>query len=371
MAAMVAGGYASVVGAATPQTWVTPIDAATYGSSGTITFNDWGYRGPLDSGANDFQVPGTGGFDPARLGHKQQVVTRVADGKTPDPRYDFEADPVSSAGVGTPLPNASVDGQVNFYKWGYTSPAGSTFITQVDKAGNHFAAKSDMSFGFYDLFEYDDGSGTVQTIDTGINFQPRPISDARGWCGSVLLPDLNAVAPMAGQLKFDVVFDVYMLNGGPGRLFSSFTTQVIPGFVMRSYGDYVVDVTTAGGDRVTFTGSTVGNNTNPETGAVDPAFQNLVSFAGAGVIPKGAWVLGDGTDDIQVVEEGTPGAVWHGNSFAGYAFLLRADAQRTVIFVADDGYSDYVSAIPLPGAVWLLGPALAGLAAARRRRPVR
>jgi hypothetical protein len=252
---------------------------------------------------------------------------------------------------------------VNFYKWGYTTGGASQFITQVDKAGNHYAAKADMSFGLYDLLLYDNGVDPVQTIDTGINFQPRPISDAYGWCGSVLLADLNAIAPMAGQLKFDVAFDVYMLDGAPPGGF--FSTQVIPGFVMRSYGDYVVNIT-VGSDNLQFVGSTVMNNTNPETGAIDPAFQNLVSFAGAGVIPKGAWVLNDGTPDVQVVDEGTPGAVWHANSFAGYPFLLRADAQRQVIWVNPDGYSDYV--VPLPAAAWLFGSAVAGLAALRRRR---
>jgi hypothetical protein len=42
-----------------------------------------------------------------------------------------------------------MDGQVNFYRWAYTTPANSTFSSmQIDRAGNYFIRKSDMAFGF-------------------------------------------------------------------------------------------------------------------------------------------------------------------------------------------------------------------------------
>lgn len=351
--------------AGTPTNWVTPIDAATYrGSTGTITFNDWGYSGPLGVGANDFQVGS--GFDASRIGQVQRVVTASPDWRTRDPSYTFSAD-FGMPGVppGTQFPNANVDGQVNFFQWGYTTPPGSTFSNmQIDKAGNYHIAKSDMSFNFYDQLQYNNGS-TVQTLDTGINFQPYAISDAQGWCGSVLVSNPNSIVPMAGQVTFDFAFDVYL---GDGNLGGAFSTQIVPGFIMRSYGDYVVDVTLSYGVNQHFVGSAVVNNTDPLTGLPDPAFQNKVSFLGAGVLPDGVWVLNDGTPDVQVVPEGTPGATWHSNSFAGFAFLLRADADRTLEWIAPDGHSDYVPAVvPLPGAAWLLGYGLIGLVGLVRR----
>lgn len=357
---------------ADPAAWVTNIDASTYlGSTGTITFNDWGYKGPTGVGATDFQI-GTG-FDPSRIGQIQHVVTKAPDWLGPDDGMP-NAQLTVYGDMGNPsvFTNPNMDGNVNFYQWGYTTPANSTFSNmQIDKAGNYHIAKSDMSFGFYDEFQYRDTTGVNPGVnfDTRINFQPYAVSDARGWCGSTLVPDPNAVASMAGQVTFDVAFDVYLADLTPAA--GGAVTQLIPSFVMRSYGDYVVDVSTSGGIRQYFLGSAVGNNTSPDSivlgvgGTLDAAYQNQVSFLGAGVIPAGVWVSADSfnadgsrkmrTDynpttgitnsvwDVTIVEAGTPGATWHTNAFAGFAFILRADGTRTLDFVSPTGHSDYVT----------------------------
>lgn len=349
-------------------TFTTTIDAATYGAVGTITFDDHGYTGPTGVGANDFQV-GTG-FNAASIGQRQNVVTKDPDWKTADPAHtvygDFTNTPV--------LSNANMDGSVNFYKWGYTTVGGSTFNNMtIDTAGNYHVAKNDMNFQYYDVFRYNNGVDPVQTYDTKINFQPYAVSDATGWCGSVLTSSPDSLERMAGQVKFDFAFDVYF-EFVPGTTPTYSSTQIIPDFVMRSYGSYVVDVTTNGGlgDNQHYIGSAVENNTNPETGLLDPAWQNQVSFDGAGVIPLGAWVLNDGTANVQVVAAGTPGATWHANSFAGYAFLLRADGTRTLTYVNPAGFSDYAAAVPEPEtyAMMLIGAGLVGGMAIRRRRQI-
>jgi hypothetical protein len=214
--------------------------------------------------------------------------------------------------------------------------------------------------------------------------------------------DPNAVGIMAGQVTFDMAMDVYMGDGMSSP--AGGNTQIIPDFVMRSYGSYVVDI-----DRSQYyVGSAVMNNNNPDLmpldgsgnvdgtavvagAALDPDYQNLVSFLGAGVIPKGVWVTADsyvspgikrlnpdGTWAMDVVDITDPicdpgnigaapeaGAVCYSNIFAGYAFLMRADGQRTLTFIAPDGHSDYLSAptapVPLPAAVWLFGSGLLGL----------
>jgi hypothetical protein len=392
--------------AATPTNWVTTIDVARYNSTGTITFNDWGYTGPNGVGANDFAVtsPVTGitGFDPARIGQTQNVLTLDPDWKTPDPAITSYMTEFTAT---TARPNTSQDAQVNFFRWTYTTGGGSTFNNmQIDKAGNYFVARNDMNFMLYENFVYHDTTGAPgneTTIDSNINFQPYAVTDALGWCGSTLNSDPNGVGIMAGQVSFGVAFDVYMGDTLPGTGVP--TTQLIPNFVMRSYGSYVVNI-----DRGQyFVGSAVMNNNNPELmpldgggnvdgaavvggAALDPDYQNRVSFLGAGVIPKGAWVTADsyvspsvkklnadGTWDVQLVEgadsvcdPGNPGsapvagAVCAGNFFAGYAFLMRADGQRTLTFIAPDGHSDYLSApapVPLPAAAWLFGPGLLGL----------
>lgn len=383
--------------AATPTVWTTSIDAATYsGSYGTITFNDWGYVGPAGVGANDFQVGG--GFNSANLGQIQHVVTKPADWLTPDPGHDIVGDLTNTPS----FPRASMDNNVNFYLWGYTTPANSTFSNmQIDRAGNYYIAKNDMAFGFYDRFQYHDTGVNPSTglpkpdtnYDTKINFQPYAISDAKGWCGSTLVTNPNGVEVMAGQVTFDFAFDAYFENpstpSAPGT-FSS--TQLVPGFVMRSYGDYSVNVTTVEGDAQVYEGHAVGNNTNPESvvpgvgGTLDPAYQNQVSFLGAGVVPNGVWTSADSYNadgsrkmrtscnqttgectqvwDVTIVATGTPGAIWHSNSFAGYAYLLRADGTRTLDYIAPS-HSEYVptelSAVPVPAAIWLFGSGLLGV----------
>lgn len=375
-------------------TFTTTIDAATYGgSTGTITFNDWGYTGPTGVGANDFQV-GTG-FDGNNIGQIQHVITKAPDYLTPDPASNVVGD-LSAPNAN--FTNANMDGGVNFYQWGYTTPANSTFNNmQIDKAGNYHIAKQDMSFGYYDTFEYRDMTGVNpnQSFDTRINFKPYTVSDAKGWCGSVLTPDPGGVAKMAGQVTFNFAMDVYFDFGGTPTYSS---TQLVPGFVMRSYGDYKVDVSTSGGVQQVFEGHAVGNNTNPESvvagvgGTLDPAFHNDVSFLGAGVLPAGVWVSADsfnpdgtrkmrtdhnattGEDtqvwDVTIVDAGTAGAVWHSNTFAGFAYVLRADGMRILDYVNPDGHSLYVATVPEPEtyAMMIIGVGLVGRMAARRRR---
>lgn len=370
------GVIAFSANAAEPKTWTTKIDPITYaGSIGTISFNDWGYKGPRGVGANDFQVGP--GFDSYRLGQVQSVESRLPDWITSDPAQTVWGDnlvtlsplgasgsvglTVGNSGVNwtsnlavygglgmTTYPNASMDGQTNFFKFAYTSPPGQKFLNmQIDKAGNYFVAKKDMQWKLYAQFLYHDVSQTNpdKTINTTISFQPYPISNAKGWCGSTLLSNPNAVDRMAGQVVFDFALAAYVKGIGP-------STQIVPNFVMRSYGDYVVDVQTATGINQRFVGSAVMNNTNPASnvpgvgGNLDPAYHNRVSFLGAGVVPAGAWVLHDNTPNVRVVPAGTPGATWHANTFAGYAFLLRADADRTLEWVSPSGHSDYVATDP-------------------------
>jgi hypothetical protein len=350
------------------------------GASGYIKFNDWGYTGP-GVGANDFQVGA--GFDASRIGQIQHVVTTGPDWQTRDPAHNVLGDLYDVEN----FPNANMDSGVNFYKWGYTTVAGSTFNNmQIDKAGNYFIAQNDMAFQFYDTFEYKTDANPSQTFDTYINFQPYAISNARGWCGSVLTPNPNGLANMAGQVTFDFAFDAYLNDEpNPGVTGAGYAIQIVPNFVMRSYGDYEVywnDGTTT----LTYQGSAVGNNTNPLTGELDPAYHNRVSFLGAGVVPVGVWinineVRPDGSMDYSVAEIQGPdgatdgevradGAVWHTNAFAGYAFLMRADGTRTLDFISPTGHSDYVSTVPIPGALWLMGSGLLGLAGMARRRKI-
>lgn len=374
-----------------PTNWVTNYDLATYNASGTITFNDWGYKGPTGVGAMNFQVGS--GFDASRVGQIQSVQTTVADWNTSDPGKTVVGDL-----YGTPtFSNANMDGNVNFYRWAYTTPTSNFNNMQIDKAGNYFVAKNDMQFGFYNNFNYRDTTAVNpdDTFDTNINFQPYAISDAKGWCGSTLVTNPNGLAVMAGQVTFDFAFDAYMSNQQDPNATAD-NTQIVPSFVMRSYGDYTVSVN-KGTYTQSFVGHAVGNNTDPNSivpgagGALDPNYQNHVSFLGAGVVPKGVWVFNEGTRSVTVAADQSvagstagqvrtsDGAVWHVNSFNGYAFLLRADANRTLEWISPTGHSDYVStdaaayasigqAVPVPAAIWLFGSGLLGFIGLARTR---
>lgn len=365
----------------TPTVWTTNFNNVG-GASGYIEFNDWGYKGPNGVGANDFMV-GTG-FDSSRIGQAQNVITTGPDFKTSDPAHTVLEDIYQTQ----TYTNANMDSAVNFYKWGYTTVAGSTFNNmQIDKAGNYLVARDNMSFQYYNTFEYRDttNANPAQTVDTNINFQPYAISDAKGWCGSVLISNPNGLEKMAGQVMFDFAFDAYLNNDpNPGMKGNPLSAiQIVPGFVMRSYGSYHV-YWNDGTDVLDYYGSAVMNNTDPLTGLLDPASHNQVSFLGAGVVPEGVWINinavrpdgswdygvaatqgADGTTDGEVRVDG---AVWHFNAFAGYAFLMRADGSRILTYINPAGHSDYVSTVPVPAALWLLGSGLLGLVGVARRK---
>ncbi len=387
-------------------TWTTTIDAATYGGSyGSIQFDDWGYKGPTGVGVNDFQVGS--GFDAARVGQVQKVVTKDPDYLTPDAGHNVAQDLTDLNNPANWYSNGNMDGTVNFYQWAYTTGKESTFSNmQIDKAGNYHIARSDMSFKAYDMYYYrDTNSAATASYDTKINFKPYTVSDAGGWCGSVLASGPAAVEKMAGQVTFDIAFDVYF-DVAPGfQVFSS--TELIPDFVMRSYGSYEVSVSTAGGQMQHYTGSAVVNNTDPLTGEVSGDYANQVSFLGGGVIPGEVWVSADsynadGTKkmrldinpttgqselvwDVTIVGQGTPGAKKHTNAYGGFAFLMRADGTRilqTVDGVAYDpnydysvdraAWTDYAAPVPEPEtyAMMLAGLGLVGSMTARRRRRI-
>lgn len=367
------------------QQFVTEIDALGYrGSTGTITFDDWGITGPQGVTARDYQVGS--GFDYSRLGQIQRVEIIPPDWRTPDEPIDV----IMPEFTGTNYTDASVDGGVNFYRWLYTTPYSEFNSMLIDKSGNYYVARNNMNWGFFDTFTYHDmgdspdsgvsveigllGSYSLTTnysdgqidaslenqdteFNTQLQFQPYAISDATGWCGSVLASHPLALEKMAGQLRFGVAFDVYIAEEGIRT--GEPMPNLIPDFVARSYGTLEVDVTTAYGDRQHFRSSAVINNTSPDTGEVDPDHYNRVSFHGAGVIPTGVWtssdsweksgLLGtlkqrklnpDGTWNVTVVPEGTPGAIYYANPFAGYAFILRADGVRILERIDKDHYTN-------------------------------
>lgn len=381
--------------------WTTTYDEATYGVGGVgvISFDDWGLVGPSGVNAGDFQVGS--GFNPAQLGQIQRVETVAPDWLTPDAPMDIgmpEFGPVTRT-------NASTDGTVNFYQWAYTTPSSTFNNMQIDKAGNYHIAKNDMKFGFYDTFTYHDATGLPTDPSTDIptynTFQPYAISDARGWCGSILASNPAALDSMYGQVTFDFSFD----HKFPWE--TKFAPQLVSDFVMRSYGTLTVEVTSSLDTVGVMESNAVINNTNPLTGEVDPDYYNKVSFHGGGVVPLGTWVSGDsyergpdgeilldeygqkirklnpdGTWDVTIVDAGTDGAEWHINSFGGYAFILRADGMRILESMDFSEYTDFsdvplgaldsvtnlAAPVPLPPAVWLFAGSLAGLFGFRRKR---
>lgn len=372
-----------------PNLWVWTIDPMVYGATGTIKF--WNYRnavaktgtmtGPGGVGVNDWRVcaglaatrcgPGQSPFDPTRPGFTQDVESVPADFLTPDPpaqiSNDWDASTFHPDGLTPPArskpamvdlpgyPEANMDGSANLFKFAYTVAPGTQFMNmQVDRAGNYFVARRDMQWQWIDTFTYKKGDDPVKKVDTQFNIQPYPISDAYGWCGAtVVKDDPNALTTMGGQLIKDIAFDVFANSGGPHQAAKPISTEVVPSFMMRSFGIYEVDVTMQGsGVRQHFTGTAKGVHVRPvdvkdEHGNViftagsevqpgDPDYSrwfNRVSPFAAGVVPIGAWVINQGTQYVQVVPAGTPGAVWHQNRFAGAAFLVRGDMERRLNYV--------------------------------------
>lgn len=360
---------------------VRTLDGSNHnGVSATITLDDWGFVGPNGRTAEDFEpINGFGNnayttesaaaciADPAScgIGQIQRVITTGPDGLTQDPPHDILGDFRSSEG---PFPQANVDSMTTFYKWGYTSAAGSTFSNMlIDFDGDYKIAKDDMAFEFYSFTGYQqivpEGESRIGTVadgayNTRLAFQPYALSDAKGWCGSVLASHPNAHESMAGQVTFDVAFDVYFVEDDGSLTY--FSTEIINGFQMRSFGDIVLDVTYAGGETQQMYATAIVNNTDPTVvsklvGADAPVgdpeiWHNKVSFMGADLIPGGGgkgdcgtltpeWAAGERGPGIKkfssidnsitdVVECYVSGRVWQSPSFPGYPFILRADATR-------------------------------------------
>ncbi len=393
------------------ETWVdgklvTTFDGnSTKGSVGTITFDPWGFTGPGGRTAEQFEpigAFGNGNFnastaaaciaDPAScgIGQVQHVITKAADGLTQDPPQDIGSDFFSQFG---PYPQANVDSLVSFYKWGYTSPANSTFNNMlIDFDGDYHIAREDMTFEWYNIIDYTqvipDGGTRVGALNNygvyvitpdgsyanDLAFQPYPLSDAKGWCGSVLAQHVNAHEAMAGQVQFDFAFDVYLRNASTGT-YSYMSTEVVNNFKMRSYGNVTVDITTnwGTGDRQLQYSSAVVNNTDPRdvirsvsinTPTAGPGWHNRVSFMGADVLTSGSDISGN-TGDCGILNPawsyansgpGTTrylglikgianstdctaqGGSWITHAFTTYAFILRADADRIIDYFDEGVY---------------------------------
>jgi len=356
-----------------PHKWVWTIDPMQYAATGTITFWDYSnaitqegfMSGPGGASVNDFQVtsPVTGikGFDFDRPSFTQDVDSVEADFLTPDPKHDIHTDfdPTAYHPDELPVPtpfatwtDANIDGAANLYKFAYSVAPGTQFMNmQVDKAGNYYVARRDMQWEWIDELVFKNSAGEIQREDTQFNIQPYPISDAYGWCGALVMPDPNSLESMAGQLIKDIAFDVFAVDQSAATGLPPIAREVVPSFVMRSFGIYEVDVTMiATGTRQQFTGIAKGVHTRPVEVTIanvtypagsrvapgDPDFGhwlNRVSPFAAGVVPIGAWVINEGTDYMQVVPAGTPGAVWHQNKFAGAAFLVRGDMERRINYI--------------------------------------
>ena len=321
--------------------WTTPI------SGGEVLFNDWNYTGPDGRNATDFDS--INGFNGAT--QIQRVVTMESDGVTPDASQSLVTDSVAlGAGREPRFADANMDTQTNFYGWGYTSPAGSTFSNmQIDADGDYYIARDDMAFNYYGEFDYtnmapdsfdaegvrivngDRDRNADGTYATTIGFQPYALSDAEGWCGSVMASNPGSLEAMAGQVTFDFGFEAYFPTTpeGPGNG----AMQIVKDFQMRSYGTLDVITNTADGGQADlhFTANAVVNNTDagvdPTTGAglvwepvlnldgtaaldgngqprfiqvedkavgaggVDPNSYNEVSFMGGGIVPDFIWIL--------------------------------------------------------------------------------
>lgn len=405
--------------------WVQTIDAGGYGgSTGTITFDDWGFSDSIN-GRDATQFDAINGFNTDSIGQVQHVVTKDPDFITPDAPVTVTPE-WGSSDVYT---NANMDAAVNFYQWGYTTGGGSTFNNmKIDTDGDYYVAQEDMTFQLYDSFEYNQVGSAAQPGDAGymadgtyptkIAFQPYVLSDAKGWCGSIAASNPGALEAMAGQISFDFAFDVYF-QLAPG-VYSYSSTEIVRDFEMRSYGDITVDVTTVGGDVQSYSASAVVNNTDPgannamvDGASVDPEFYNDVSFMGAGVLPgtdycgqlNPNFAAGMTSDTSNykftgiidgVADAGAcaaAGGEWQSHSYTGYSYILRADGLRVIEAMDYSEYSDLsnvpnvvdgvaynydengklvaiadLSAVPVPAAVWLFGSGLLGLVSFARRR---
>jgi hypothetical protein len=339
----------SNVFASEPAVWLTPL------GNGEMLFYDWGYSGPQGQTASQWESNGT--FDGAA--QIQHVVTQDADRLTPDnitlisdnfgtDQYKIKTDLNSFPQYYDP----NMDTQTNFYEWGYTTTGGSTFNNmQIDADGDYLIQRNDMTFNYYNTFDYQD-EGITPTADrlipategiysTNIEFQPYALSDATGWCGSITASNPGALEAMAGQVTFDFGFEAFLPSqphdengiGVPG----AGGMQIVQDFEMRSYGSLEVntDFSANGGPVLNFSADAVVNNTNPLAstgeldaggnpvmitvpvlnmdgtqalnsdgslrfmevekktvggGGVDENYYNTVSFMGGGVVPDGVWV---------------------------------------------------------------------------------
>lgn len=383
---------------------VRTFDGTSHGGvTGTIAIDDWGFVGPMGRTIETFDpINGFGNgvltpatkaaciADPAScgIGQMQHVITTGPDGITQDPPHDILGDFLSPNG---PYPQTNVDSLTNFYHWGYTTVAGSTFNNMfIDFDGDYHVPQEDMTFKFYNVIDYtqvvpDGGTrtGTVADGSYGNNlaFQPYALTDGKGWCGSVMAAHPNAHEAMAGQIMFDVSFDVYFVNADGSLTY--WTSEITRNFEMRSFGDVVVDITGADGiDKQEFSARAIVNNTDPNvinqsvdlnTPVGDPnVWHNKVSFMGASVIPGGVgygicgietaeWIAGQrgagvyryasiipGINDSATCAA-TPDGVWQGSAFAGYAYILRADGMRVPDYFDEGVYGADPMAIDSDG----------------------
>jgi len=359
--------------------------------TGSITFSDWGFVGPGGRTAADFDNVngfGNGMLDPANpafclanpaacgIGQQQHVVTNDADGLSAENPYTVYAS-LTNNPVFT---NANIDAVTTFYKWAFNSAGGSAFSNMlIDLDGDYHVAKNDMKFEFYNVLKYRQvgtvGSVPDQDWKNSLAFHPYALTDGKGWCGSVDASHPAALEAMAGQITFDVAFDVYFNMGDIDNdgidNYSYMNTEIVRNFQMRSYGDLHIDVTTSLGDRQIMDARAIVNNTSPTHPMytlsstpsigpempVDESYYNTVSFMGGGVtdynknciVNNVYWNnfgtqgvnFGPGIDKIARLIDmpqgpnfdadcATAGGVVQNHAFSEYAFILRADGSRFI-----------------------------------------
>ena len=373
--------------------WVRTIDGSnTAGVSGTITLDDWGFVGPQGRQADSFEPYGgmfgngmydTMGIDfciadPAAcgVGQRQHVITSGPDGITPDAPVDVYDDFLPNTGD---FLQANADSLTTFFMWGYTTTAGSTFNNMmIDFDGDYRIAQGDMIFEWYNTMDYKqvvpEGGLRVGEVADGVYnnslaFQPYAVSDAIGWCGSVIASHPNAHEAMAGQVKFDIIMDVY--NRQPDGTLVFFSSELTPDFEMRSFGDLTVDLQSDpkdGGGQQLMHARAVVNNTDanvpntsvlPSTPVGDFSWHNRVSFMGGDILPANEWcgiesaewkapvnARGPGVKRFASIRKDLTtkascegeGGVWTKNAFPGFGYILRADAGRYIDYFDESVY---------------------------------